>query len=225
MNKLLERWRALAPREQWLTWAVGLALLAMVYMQLIAGPLSLRISAANQRYQLAQTRQLDARNSLLEIQAKLAADPNLSYRQALAAAQAGREALLQRIDVETSTLISPARMKALLQDLLRNQAKLKLIALESSSAPLAVPNAAEAATAAAGNAQKAPPVVFYRHGLRLTLEGGYFDLLGYLNAVQSSGWRLHWDSLNYQVGEEGAARARVTLELHTLSREAGWVGV
>ena len=96
------------------------------------------------RQQSAQPRLLAADNSLLEIQAKLAADPNLSYRQALAAAQASHDNLLQRIDLETSTLISPARMKALLQDLLRNQAKLKLVALQSSSGPLAVPSAVTA---------------------------------------------------------------------------------
>ncbi|MGE6659825.1 type II secretion system protein GspM [Pseudomonas sp. NPDC077408] len=221
MNKLIQHWQALAPREQWLTYGVGLSLLIMLYVLLIAEPLGLRIAAETSRQQAAHTRLLAAESSLLEIQAKLAADPNLSYRQALAAAQVSHDELLQRIDLETSTLVSPTRMKGLLQDLLRNQTQLKLVALESSSGPLAVP----AAATAESKEQKTPPVVFYRHGLRLTLEGGYFDLLAYLNAVQGSGWRLHWDSLNYEVGEEGAGRARVTLDLHTLSRDAGWVGV
>ena len=48
---------------------------------------------------------------------------------------------------------------------------------------------------------------------------------GYLQAVQNSGWRLHWDSLDYHIDEAGPDKARITLELHTLSREAGWVGV
>jgi MSHA biogenesis protein MshJ len=221
MNKLIQHWQALAPREQWLSYGVGLALLIMLYVLLVAEPLGLRIAAETNRQQDAHARQLTAENSLLEIQAKLAADPNLSYRQALEAAQASHDELLQRIDVETSTLVSPAKMKALLQELLRNQAKLKLIALDSSSAPLAVPSS----TMSESNEQKVAPVVFYRHGLRLTLEGGYFDLLTYLDAIQASGWRLHWDSLNYEVGEGGAGKARVTLDLHTLSRDAGWVGV
>jgi len=221
MNKLIQHWRALAPREQWLTYGVGLALLIMFYVLLVAEPLGLRLAAETKRQLDANARLVSAENSLLEIQAKLAADPNLSYRQALEAAQNSRDSLLQRIDAETSTLVSPTRMKGLLQDLLRNQPTLKLVALESSSAPLAVPVAAVSDT----QEQKAPPVVFYRHGLRLTLEGGYFDLLAYLNAIQASGWRLHWDGLNYEVGEGGASRARVILDLHTLSRDAGWVGV
>ncbi|MCQ4241901.1 type II secretion system protein GspM [Stutzerimonas stutzeri] len=220
MNKLLQRWQALAPREQWLSLGVGLALLIMLYMLLLAEPLGLRIAAEQSRQQLAEARRIEAQNSLQDIRRRLAADPNLSYRQALKAAQASREELHQRIDVETSTLVSPEKMKALLQDLLRNQAKLKLVALQSSSAPLELPGAAPAT-----QEQQASPVVFYRHGVQLTLEGGYFDLLTYLKAIEASGWRLHWDRLDYEVGENGHDRARVTLDLHTLSRDAGWVGV
>lgn len=221
MNKLILRWRALAPREQWLAYLVGLTLLIMLYVLMVAEPLSLRIAAEKQRDQLARTRQVEAQNSVLAIQAKLAADPNLSYQQALAAVKASHDGLLERIDLETGALVSPANMKTLLQDLLRNQTQLKLISLESSSAPLAVP----VSTLADPGAHQALPVLFYRHGLRLTLEGGYFELLTYLNAIQASGWRLHWDSLDYEVGEGGARRARIILNLHTLSRDAGWVGV
>lgn len=221
MNALIQRWQALAPREQWLSFGVGLALLIMLYVLLLAEPLGLRIAAEKNSQQQAQARTLQAQSSLQDIRSRLAADPNLSYRQALKAAQASRDELHQRIDLETSTLVSPEKMKALLQDLLRNQAKLKLVALQSSSAPLELPGAA----APAAQEQQASPVVFYRHGLQLTLEGGYFDLLSYLKAIEASGWRLHWDRLDYEVGEEGHERARVTLDLHTLSRDAGWVGV
>ncbi|WP_313453602.1 type II secretion system protein GspM [Stutzerimonas nitrititolerans] len=221
MNKWLQRWQALAPREQWLCFAVGLGLVVMLYMMLVADPLAARIAAEQNRQRLAESRQLEADSTLREIQAKLAADPNLTYRQALQNAQANRTRILQRIDEETRALISPAKMKVLLQDLLRTQDKLKLIELESSSTPLTLP----------GNVQtdaeqrKTAPLTFYRHGLRLMLEGGYFELLTYLNAIQASGWRLHWDSLDYEVGEAGAGRARIILDLHTLSRDAGWVGV
>jgi MSHA biogenesis protein MshJ len=68
-------------------------------------------------------------------------------------------------------------------------------------------------------------VVLYRHGLRLQLQGGYFDLLSYLQAIQGSGWMLNWDSLDYRVGKAGPGQAQISLKLYTLSRQAGWVGV
>ena len=81
--------------------------------------------------------------------------------------------------------------------------------------------------AAAGNPATAAeaPLTLYKHGLKLSLEGGYFDLLSYLQAIQASGWRLHWDSLDYQVSKVAGAPATITLVLYTLSREAGWIGV
>lgn len=139
MNKWLQRWQAFAPREQWLCFAVGLGLVVMLYMMLVADPLAARIAAEQNRQRLAESRQLEADSTLREIQAKLAADPNLTYRQALQSAQANRTRILQRIDEETRALISPAKMKVLLQDLLRTQDKLKLIELESSSTPLTLP--------------------------------------------------------------------------------------
>ncbi|RRU74520.1 MSHA biogenesis protein MshJ [Stutzerimonas xanthomarina] len=219
MQSLRQRWQALAPREQWLSVLVGASLLGMLYLLLVAEPLAERIVQQESRLRLAEARQLEASNALLELQAKLAADPNRPYRDALDVARTNREQILRSIDEETRSLVSPARMKALLQDLLRRQPHLQMVALQSFSTPLELP--------APDAAKGAPPaaVSFYRHGLRLTLQGGYFDLLDYLQAVQNSGWRLHWDSLDYHIDEAGPDKARITLELHTLSREAGWVGV
>ena len=235
-------WPALAPREQWLASAVGLALLGMLYVWLLADPLSQRVAAQDTRLRQAESRVSAADGALRALDARLAEDPNLRYRQALQAAQDSREQILARIDAQTASLVSPTRMQALLQDLLRAQPRLTLLGLESFSLPLQPPPASvEAVPPAAGQLPGVPlppaqlanvtpsapssAPVFYRHGLRLSLEGGYFELLAYLRAIQASGWRLHWDSLDYQVGEQGPGRARISIELHTLSRHAGWVGV
>ncbi|MCF7203131.1 type II secretion system protein GspM [Pseudomonas oligotrophica] len=219
---LKQRWRALAPREQWLTYAVGLTLLGLLYLLLVVDPLTQRRDALDAGRRQAEASQLEAQASLRELEAKLAADPNRPYREALDKAQLEHEALSQRIDAQTRALVSPAKMKLLLQDLLRNQPKLRLVELESFSAPLRQPTGG---AEPGSESEPAPAASFYRHGLRLRLEGGYFDLLTYLQAVQASGWRLHWDSLDYQVEEAGPAQARILIELHTLSRHAGWVGV
>ncbi len=220
VDSLRQRWQALAPREQWLCLLVGLTLLSLLYVLLVADPLTRRIAEEDSQRRLAEARRLEATNTRLELQARLAADPNLPYQRAIEAADASREQILRRIDEQTSSLVSPSRMKVLLQDLLRRQPRLQMVGLQSFSTPLELPGAAsvdaDATSAAPG---------FYRHGLRLTLQGGYFDLLSYLQAVQDSGWRLHWDSLDYLIDDAGPDAARITLELHTLSRHAGWVGV
>lgn len=228
MNKWLLRWQGMAPREQWLGYCIALVLTGVVYLLLLGDPLAARVAKQTASYKLAEARRLEAESGIATLQAQLAADPSMQYRSALLAAAANREELIRQIDAHTDALITPGKMKALLEDLLRAQPGLRLVALNSFSEPVQLPTAVAAASSAAGTAAPAPtaePVTLYRHGVRLQLEGGYFDLLAYLQAIQGSAWLLNWDSLDYQVGEAGPARASISLQLYTLSRHAGWVGV
>ena len=223
MNKWLQRWQGMAPREQWLTDGVGLALLGMLYLLLVGDPLSAAVARTESSIRLAEGRSAEATVGLEELKARLAADPNIPYRSALLAASADREALLRQIDEGTAALITPEKMKAVLQSLLQAQQGLSLTGMQSFSEPVRLAEASAATST--GGTQTELPAVLYRHGLVLQLEGGYFDLLQYLQAVHASGWKLNWDSLDYRVGEAGPGRAKISLKLFTLSRKAGWVGV
>jgi len=223
MNKWLQRWQGMAPREQWLTYGVGLALLGMLYLLLAGDPLSAAVARTESSIRLAEGRSAEAAVGLEELKARLAADPNIPYRSALLAASADREALLRQIDEGTAALITPEKMKAVLQSLLQAQQGLSLTGMQSFSEPVRLAEASAATST--GATEKELPTVLYRHGLVLQLEGGYFDLLQYLQAVHASGWKLNWDSLDYRVGEAGPGRAKISLKLFTLSRKAGWVGV
>ena len=213
MNSLAQFWRQRASREQWLMYLIGLALIGLLYAQWVAAPLAARTAIQEKRLTQVEKGITAAQGALRQLDERLAADPNPRYRQAIGAAEARREAMFAQIDGGTARLISPTDMQKLLEDLLRRQSGLRLVELRNLSAPLSLPEAKQA------------PSVLYRHGLQLTLEGGYFDLLAYLEAVQASGWQLHWSSLDYRVGEAGPGKARVRLELYTLSRHAGWLGV
>lgn len=235
MNKWLQRWHGLAPREQWLAYLVGLVMVGLIYVLLVADPLAVRLSKQSADIKMAEARKLEADNGIAELQAKLAADPNLPYNSALLAADASREQLLRQIDHNTSELITPDKMRAVLEDLLKAHKGLHLVGLESFSEPVKLADAAAPAVTAAVEAATPPVpaavtpadsgVTLYKHGVRLQLEGGYFDLLQYLQAIQGTPWKLNWDSLDYQVGEGGPGRAKISLQLYTLSRQSGWVGV
>jgi MSHA biogenesis protein MshJ len=222
VNKLFQRWLLLEPREQWLSYAVALTVVGMLYMLLLGDPLTLRVAKQEALTKTAVLSQQAAEVGLADLRAKLAADPNAPYRSALLTAQASAEQLIGEIDHDTAGLVPPAKMRAVLQELLRAQPKLRLLALQSFSEPLQL--AADEPVKTADVAAKVP-VTLYRHGLKISLQGGYFDLLLYLQAIQASGWKLHWDSLDYQVGEGGPGQAKINLVLYTLSREAGWIGV
>lgn len=228
MNKLLQRWLLLAPREQWLSYGVALAVFGMLYMLLLGDPLAQRIAKQTTLNKAAVLSLQEAQLGLADLQARLAVDPNAPYRSALLTAKASGEQLLSEVEQDTAGLLPPEKMRAVLQELLRAQPKLRLLSLQSFTEPLQL---APAAPPKSGAAEKSAviepmaPVTLYRHGLKISLQGGYFDLLAYLQAIQASGWRLHWDSLDYHVGADGPAQAKINLVLYTLSREAGWIGV
>lgn len=225
MNPWLQRWQGLAPREQWLGCGVGLVLIGMLYLLLIGDPLAARLAKQEAGYKLAEARRLEAEAGLAALQAQLQAAPDIAYNSALLAAQANREQLVEQIERNTGELVSPEKMRAVLEDLLRSQQGLRLLGLESFSEPVKLaPVEAAPATGTAG-AVPVEAVALYRHGVRLKLEGSYFDLLQYLQAIQGTPWKLNWDSLDYKVGEAGPGRAQISLQLYTLSRHGGWVGV
>ena len=226
MNNWLQRWHGMATRERWLAYGVGLGLLGMLYVLLISDPLSLRLKQQQSNVQQAEERRVVAVSAQQELQRRIAADPNLQYRSALLAAAASREALIQQIDQHTAELVTPQKMQTVLQELLRKQPQLRVLGMSSFTEPVQLaPTEPAAAPAPVDTAPHAAAVTLYRHGLELQLEGGYFDLLNYLQAVQASGWQLNWDTLDYQVGEAGPSKASIRLKLYTLSRHAGWVGV
>jgi len=57
----------------------------------------------------------------------------------------------------------------------------------------------------------------YRHGLEMTLRGGYFDLTQYLADMEKLPARLLWGPVELQV--EKYPEVRMTLEVHTLSTQ------
>ncbi|VVQ09407.1 hypothetical protein PS914_04978 [Pseudomonas fluorescens] len=219
-DQWLQRWRALAPREQWLAYGTGLALCGLLYVQFIGTPIAARFTRQTTDYQAVEARGVATAATLAKLHAALEADPNIPYNRALLSASTDSARLLAQIDHSTGQLISPANMRAVLQDLLKAQTGLQLVSLESFTTPVELSTVATTKTLT-----PASPVVLYRHGVHLKLEGGYFELLRYLQAVQGTQWTLNWDSLDYRVGEAGAAHAQISLQLYTLSRYAGWIGV
>lgn len=147
---------------------------------------------------------------------------------------ARRETLVRRIEETDATLralhksLVPAqRMNELLQEMLRADAGLQLVSLRTletvpllPEAPKAAPSAATAATApkrafAEGNV--------YKHGVEITLRGGYEPLYNYLARLERSPWSMFWSRA--ELTTETHPRLTLTLTVHTLSLDKAWLEV
>ncbi|MBI1195734.1 MAG: hypothetical protein GC138_07805 [Gammaproteobacteria bacterium] len=121
--------------------------------------------------------------------------------------------------------VSPDEVPRLLQALLKSQTGLHLTKLENL--PVKRISAEEdpanpTAQTAAGN--PAPTRTdMYQHGVRLTVEGNFVDILNYLKTAEAMPWQIYWDRIDYTVVNYPKASATITA--HTLSLKEAWIGV
>ncbi|WP_027389739.1 hypothetical protein [Chrysiogenes arsenatis] len=141
-------------------------------------------------------------------------DPDAPMRADLSQLQQKSLELNQKIREAMSFMVEPTTMANLLHDLLRQQQGLKLIRLESIPATPFHPAEQEVA---------ADALRAYRHGIRIEVEGAYFDLLTYLQTVEALPWYFFWEILEYQVITH--PNARIYLEVYTIGTEQKWIGV
>jgi len=63
----------------------------------------------------------------------------------------------------------------------------------------------------------------YKHATALKINGGYFQVLDYLQTLESLPWRFYWDWMSYSVVEYPSAE--IEIRVYTLSAEEGLLGV
>lgn len=63
----------------------------------------------------------------------------------------------------------------------------------------------------------------FKHSVVVELEGKYFDVVNYLSALESLPWKIYWQGIDYEV--LNYPKAKVLIEVYTLSTEEGVLGV
>lgn len=174
----------------------------------------------------AQTQALEAQMSALAEASKI--DPDQGNKLRLAQLEIQRNNANAALVNARQGLVGADRMSQMLQDLLVKNARLKLVSIKTlPAAALLEPskNAAPGSKAAAPAAQTAPvnALGLYRHGVQISIDGSYPDLLGYLAALEHLSWRVYWSEVNLTV--QTYPTSRLTLTLFTLSLDQTWLSV
>ncbi|MGY3910360.1 MSHA biogenesis protein MshJ [Aeromonas piscicola] len=134
-------------------------------------------------------------------QARLARDPDQNVRDQLVRVEGDIGKLDADLKAQTVDLIQAHEMPAVLEALLSRSANLHMLALTSlAPQPLM-----------AGDQR----INLFKHGIRLKLEGGYFDVYQYLKALEALPRHFYWKQFDYQVQEY--PKAVVEMEIYTLS--------
>jgi MSHA biogenesis protein MshJ len=241
-QKFALKFDALSVRERAMVFGASAALLIFMVFYLFVDPQSARRKALTDT--IAQRQQAVAATDA-EVAQRMAAhagDPDQQDRVRL---ERIRQEVQQRRHALQSTqngLVAPERIVPMLQQLLKQQANLRLVSLTTLpsgamgqgghvAAKAAAPaSAAEAAPAPApaGQAPAEPepaksPAVLYRHGVEIVLRGNYLDMVNYMDAVEAMPAHVFWGKVNMKV--EQYPNATLSLTLYTLSLDEKWIAL
>lgn len=221
LNNAVKNINSRSQSEKIVVLLVLVAALVLVYLSVAFDPI--RADIAQLEGQIANVdRQIEAqRNSYAAMVAASQEDPNKFANDRLAVIAREQSVLDSEISNLAGDLISPSDMTRILTSLLQRQAGLELISFQNKAAvPLRgnVANAAvniPAANAIAGQV--------YSHGLVLEFQGDFFNTLKYLRFLEEISGSFFWDSISFK--QVVWPNALVTLEIHTLSSDSGFIGV
>lgn len=216
------RYDGLQTRERVLLLAAVMTAAVFGLYQFAIGPQAAKREAAEKR--LGQSRQelaqIDAQIGLITTEAR---DPDAPLRARLETLRGEIGEADVRLKALEKALVPPQQIPALLQEMLHRRGGLRLVGLKSLT-PAPFTEGAPGDKPGKGKDDGATAeVAIYRHGVEVVVEGGYGDLMAYLDELEKTPRRLYWGSVSLRV--EAHPRSRMTVTVHTLSLERAWLRV
>lgn len=225
-NLLSERVDKLKLRERAMVLAAALLLVYTAMDTLLIAPVQAKRKAAMAGYAQRQDEIKTVSATLQTLASSRSVGPDAAAmrlnesRSKLAALESDAREL-------SSRLMSPERMRAVLQRILAGRPRLELIQMKTlpQSAVGQGADTQKAAPAAKAEPRGEDPLTgsIYKHGIQLTVRGTYLDLLAYLKEIESLPVRIYWDKLDLSATDYPTAMLRVTL--YTVSLDKTWMQV
>lgn len=218
--------------EKTLISVISVVVVVWIYSTFFLSPVSAEVDNLRRQLSTAETQLLAMEQREQLAITSSAEDPNQAVRLRIERAIENQAALQGEIQRLAGNLVTPQSMTRLLTSMLENQSGLNLVKVENRE-PLPMRSNEEPGVQAeqpGQQTQSAGTVIananeqqVYKHSLVIELEGDYLSLIGYLRRIESFPERFFWDSISFV--QVNWPMGRITLELHTLSTERGFVGV
>jgi len=234
-----EKFNNTTTREQYLIIATGLvAIVFILYSLFLDAPIQ-AIEHLQQNISKTQQNIQNNQNSIQILEQALNEDPNTVLQKELAQYQVKLGDVDEKLLALTSDLIDPIQMRYALIKLLKLQKGVKLLSFEvlpaspvtngktKSSTDLATTDTNEndkkSTVIASASDEKTQPLRLYRHGIKIKLQGQYFQLKDYLSQLESLPWKFFWQTFDYQLTAYPLSELEV--EIYSLSTAQEFIGV
>ena len=222
--KYLERFESLSERERVSLFIAGLLVCVYLIFAIAIEPAQRRARALRSQIaeQQADIASMQARARLP--QSKL--DPDATNRARGDDLRRQIESLDQTLKAMQRELVTADRMTSLLREMLASDTGLRLVGLRTlPAAPLISRGEQNPNAPAPAEAPKSGLITsnVYKHGLEITVRGGYSNLHAYLQRLERSPWRMYWWRARLVAHDDG--RPTLVITIYTLSLERAWLQV
>ena len=230
-----EKFSNTTAREQYLIIASGLVAIIFILYTLFMDASILRIEQLNQQISQSQQSIENNKNSMQVLEQALREDPNVILEKELAQYQEKLGGIDQQLLALTSDLIDPIQMRYALIKLLKLQKGVKLLSFQVL--PASAVTKANTETDADANSEQDKNVTviadakqeettqlrLYRHGIKIKLQGQYFQLKDYLTQLEGLSWKFFWQEFDYRL--KAYPVSELEIEIYSLSTAQEFIGV
>jgi MSHA biogenesis protein MshJ len=237
---LSSKFEALNTRERWMVTCALFIVVFAVINSLLISPVLSRQKVLNSELAADQA-QLQGLSEQINAYANQAViDPDAPNKQRISELNMQLKTLETQLSGLQNTLISPDKMPELLRSLLKKNGKLKLVELKTLPAKdildadtedkiVATPTSATTENNdAQKNVAKKQDSAVFKHGVEITVEGRYLDLLDYVSQLEQMPWHVLWSqaALNEEQNPATTWPAnRLKLTVYTLSLDKTWLSI
>jgi len=224
-----EKFKNITNREQYLIIATGLVGIIFILYSLFLDTPFQRVSQLNKEITQTQQNNRNNINSIAVLEQALSEDPNIALKRELTQYQAKLGEIDQQLLKLTSDLIDPIQMRYALIKLLKLQSGVKLLSFEVLPAQPVTKSkvddeaSGEKSTLVKSEQTESSQLRLYRHGIKIKLQGKYFQLRKYLAQLEGLSWKFFWQEFNYQLKEYPVSELEV--EIYSLSTAQEFIGV
>lgn len=219
ISRLIARIDGMSVRERVLIFFAASFLLVSLIDALFLNPLLVKQKGLSAQVVQQQEKMKEIQAQLSQLVQAQQADATSPLRERIRVLRQqiadGDEYLQKRRD----KLVPPEKMAELLEQVLKKNQNLQLVALNTLPVGLFIEPSGDAASVPVVDGEKQ----MYKHGVEITVRGSYADLTQYLTALEHLPTQMFWGVAKLNVVEYPTAELKLTL--YTLSLDKRWLQV
>ena len=213
---------ALNQRERILVFLAVIVSSFLLLQSLLLNPTLDQMHQSQNEISIDEATIANLKQKLIEYNSQKIIDPDAQSKDKISHLQFLLQEKNQQLNGIQTTLVNPDKMPDVLRGLLHKNGKLKLIQLKT----LPVSGLLDSKTVVIDEHIKSNSngdLPIFKHGVEITIEGRYLDLLDYVSTLEQLPWHLLWSKANLDANN--SLQNQLKLTVYTLSLDKAWLSI